>query len=661
MLFNKRFWSALLVLVMVVAMVAVPAYAQTEAAEIGFVSKTAELIDAQAGRYDIRLKVPGADGTNAHDEIILMVDGSYSMDDEWPAMKAAITEIGKAVLNGNGNTQLTLMAFGMGDNEVLVHINSVDELTQELGELPGTLLYGRSSTNCESGFTGVAEYIENHDASLNDVHVVFISDGRINTDETPHVFYTWRENGWLRYSEETITMANLMNECDAISAGLNRSNAFNTVFGDMDAAEVAETATFEQGSAWIDLVWADVYAYSGLEPETAYPVSDVERAFVKFDKENNTYLQDCFYYALIGRKYPNQYTRTPAAANALAEMEQVKSMYVVDYDSYTAWMDTGITSEKSHFVKSDGIAGLTEALQGALTSLAKTPYNDVAIVDYMSKWVCLEPESLCIVDDTNGQVIYTAAEGWLIEEAARPTTEEVPVNVELVNPAEYALGGEATEGNVHGDVYRLVWNVKEGALLRSENYSLRYSVVVDTQEAGFCYDVAYDANGNTTVSYVDENGEPQTEEILVPEVEIPTENEVVYSNSGDTATGYWCSECGSKACDHYGKITKKGKWFMYNEVTLADGESQTFMLQAGNPKNHDNIVGSYTITRSGNAYYVTYDFTEGNRLPADQHLAVSAKMKFTGAPGKDDNQDYGQWFTVDGDPDTIYVFAHFSV
>ena len=70
-----------------------------------------------------------------------MVDGSYSMGEEWPQMKETIIEIGKTILNGNGNTQLTLMAFGMGDNEVLTHVKGVNELEKSLGELPGTLLF----------------------------------------------------------------------------------------------------------------------------------------------------------------------------------------------------------------------------------------------------------------------------------------------------------------------------------------------------------------------------------------------------------------------------------------------------------------------------------------------------------------------------------------
>ncbi|MBP3386949.1 MAG: Cys-Gln thioester bond-forming surface protein [Clostridia bacterium] len=118
-----------------------------------------------SNRFEISIEVPGGGLDPKHDEIILMVDGSYSLDDEWPAMKEAIELIGKTVLNGNGNTQLTLMAFGMGDNVVLEHVKSVDDLVAALGVLPGTLLYGRSSTNCEVGFVGVAEYIKKHDNS----------------------------------------------------------------------------------------------------------------------------------------------------------------------------------------------------------------------------------------------------------------------------------------------------------------------------------------------------------------------------------------------------------------------------------------------------------------------------------------------------------------
>ena len=189
--------SGIVLLLIGLFMLIMPVKANANLNNVELASKNAYLMDEDIGKYRVELKVPGQDGNNKHDEVILMVDGSYSLDNEWPQMKETIIEIGKTVLNGNGNTQLTLMAFGMGDNEVLTHVKDVKDLERSLGELPGTLLYGRSSTNCEAGFTGVMEYINNHDESLNDAYVVYISDGRINTDETPHNFYNWRNNSWL--------------------------------------------------------------------------------------------------------------------------------------------------------------------------------------------------------------------------------------------------------------------------------------------------------------------------------------------------------------------------------------------------------------------------------------------------------------------------------
>jgi len=501
---------------------------EKEFAEIG--KKSATLIDEETNRYKITIDVPGKDGeTLYHDEIILMVDGSYSMDNEWPAMKEAINEIGRTVLNGSGSTQLTLMAFGMGDNEVLIHVKDAAELEAALGELPGNLLYGRSSTNCEAGFTGVAEYIKNHDDTINDAHVIFISDGNINTDETPRAFdanwQTWTKFGALAVAQETFG--------GTVSNGENLPEAFTAMFGDrFDGATKEEIiarafggeVTDEEFLAFAEQVWNDVYAYSGLTRGEEYPVSDAERAFVKYDKEHGTYIQDLFYYTTYKSAYVtygDRWTRTPAAADELAAMDEVESLYVVDYDGYTAWMDTGITSEKATFVQSKGIAGLCEALKGTLDELSKTPFNDVYVTDYMSKWVNLDQDTLQITDNITGEVIWTAAEGWFIEEEKRPTNQEVPVSVELVDPSEYEAGGEDVVGNYSGDIYKLTWYVKDGAMLRSDNYTLSYEVTVDTEEFGFRYDTELPANGNTELHYTDENDDPQVDPISVPDVTTP--------------------------------------------------------------------------------------------------------------------------------------------
>ena len=520
-----------------------PVYAEASAkVENGdlVADKKAEKIEGEDGKYEVSITVPGGDAEEKHDEVILMVDGSYSMDNEWPAMKEAINTIGAAVLNNNGNTQLTLMAFGMGDNIVLEHVTSADDLAAALGELPGNLLYGRSSTNCEAGFTGVAEYIANHDDTLGKVDVIFISDGNVNTDETPRAFdANWQ--AWTKFG--ALTVAQVAFE-ETVLYGENLPAAFTTVFGDrFDGAtqeEILDRAfggevTDEEFIAFAEQLWTDVYAYSKLTRGEAYPVSDAERAFVKYDKENGTYIQDLFYYSTYQSAYVtygDRWTRTPAAANALADMEQVNHLYIVDYDSKTAWMELG--HDKSTFILSSGIAGLVEALKSTITTLATTPYNNVTVTDYMSKWVNINLESLKIVDNVTGATLWTYNGGWA--EGVTPLTAESPIDVKLVTGEELAAGGLDVAGNMNGDIYLLTWRVKDGALLRSDNYSMVYEVTVDTAEEGYKAGTLYPANGYTDLTYTDPNGTNYTNEIEVPNVktEAPKPTTIRF-NSGDAS------------------------------------------------------------------------------------------------------------------------------
>ena len=497
------------------------AFAKVENGDLVADKKAEEIED---GKYEVSITVPGGDAEESHDEVILMVDGSYSMDNEWPAMKEAINTIGAAVLNNNGNTQLTLMAFGMADNEVLVHVKSAADLEAALGELPGNLLYGRSSTNCEAGFTGVAEYIANHDETLGKVDVIFISDGNVNTDETSRAFdANWQT--WTKFGASTVAQVAFE---ETVLYGENLPAAFTTVFGDrfngaatkeeiLDRAFGGEV-TDEEFIAFAEQLWTDVYAYSGLTRGEAYPVSDAERAFVKYDKENGTYIQDLFYYTTYKSAYVtygDRWTRTPAAANALADMEQVNHLYIVDYDSESAWMKLG--HDKSTFVLSSGIAGLVEALGSTITTLATTPYNNVTVTDYMSKWVNIDLDTLKIVDNVTGDIIWTYANGWA--EGVTPLTAESPIDVKLVSGAELAAGGPDVAGNMSGAIYLLTWRVKDGALLRSDNYSMVYEVTVDTAEEGYKAGTQYPANGYTDLTYTAPDGTNYTNEIEVPTVE----------------------------------------------------------------------------------------------------------------------------------------------
>ena len=519
----KKFCSALLVIALICSIIVMPVKAEENA--ISIAQKTATPIN-EKGRYEVEVQVPGEDGKSYHDEIIVMVDGSYSTDDDWNVTRQVIMEIGKTVLEGSGNTLLTVMTFGMGDNIVLKHVESVSELDATLTELPGGLLYGRSSTNCEAGFTGIGEYINNHDETLNEVHVVYITDGEINTDETEYVFADWTKNTWLKKDPITLVKWALADECGFYGDGLtNLSNAYKTVFGETiyTPEQVATEGVISEEDlmAWAEQVWKDVYEYSRMELENAYTVSDAERAFVKYDKENGTHVQEMFYYALWGRSYPNRATRTPAAGLALAADERVAHLYMVDSNKATPWMSEMTASASNvSFYESGSTKNLLATIESILTNLAYTPYNDVVVTDYMSKWVNLDQTTIKVVDNYAEQTIWTSKEGWLITEN-RPTSQEVPVVVEEVPTDAYADGGPDVVGNENGTIYKLKWYVKDGAMLRNHNFSLVYEVDVDIDETGFEYDTNYPANGNTIIEYTEKNGDEiteVTEDIDVPDV-----------------------------------------------------------------------------------------------------------------------------------------------
>ena len=81
----KKLFSLILAMSMVMSLVSVMASAAQEG---NGATKTSEKIEGT--RYQVEVSVPGKDGDDRHDEVILMVDGSYSLDGEWPDMKEAI-------------------------------------------------------------------------------------------------------------------------------------------------------------------------------------------------------------------------------------------------------------------------------------------------------------------------------------------------------------------------------------------------------------------------------------------------------------------------------------------------------------------------------------------------------------------------------------------
>lgn len=112
-------------------------------------------------------------------------------------------------------------------------------------------------------------------------------------------------------------------------------------------------------------------------------------------------------------------------------------------------------------------------------------------------------------------------------------------------------------------------------------------------------------------------------------------------------------------------IKDKGNWFMYNEY---DGGTVTYDIQAGNPKDGQNInkVGTYTVTPnldgSGNpdgTFTVNYTLDNGIH-EVDSHLAISDAQNFTGKPGQDANASFETPITAPSDG-PVYIFVHFSI
>lgn len=134
----------------------------------------------------------------------------------------------------------------------------------------------------------------------------------------------------------------------------------------------------------------------------------------------------------------------------------------------------------------------------------------------------------------------------------------------------------------------------------------------------------------------------------------------------DAIRVYRCVAGGDDSATGMGiAILEKGTWFMYNAYPKGPYE-----IQAGNPKDGSNIIGTYDVTVNGDdTYTVNYemDFSivrggyEWEIIVVDEHLGIAdfPDLPFTAKPGQDDNQDFGAPFS-DGDG-AFFIFAHFAV
>lgn len=601
----KKIWTIVLAMLLVFSVV-INVPVQAYAAENGIVTKTSTAVD-EKGRFKEEIRIAVNDLSKSHDEVIVMVDGEYSNEDDWSTVRSAIIKIGKNMLEGRVNTLFTVVACGMGENIVLEHIQTVDDLKALLPESSGKLLNGHISTNCESGFTGIAEYIKKHNETLNNVYVVCITDGEVDTDETEHIFYNWSENIWNKDQAANIARLAIEKEYDAYECGKTKiSNAYISVFGNPDenlAKSLTEIAISDENAVvWANKVWTDVYEYSGMTAGNAYSISYVEKAFVKYDKENGTYIQEIFYNSIEGREYPDRFSRTYSAGVELAQNEKVAHLYLVDTDSQTSWMAEVASAEKNvTFFEAGSVSNLLDTLNSVSSAMTHTPYNDIVAMDYTSKWVNFDIETLKIVDNYLNKTIWTKVDGWLITEN-RPTSRENPVSVKKLSVDDHY--GPNLDGNESGSIYKITWYVKDGTLLRNDNYSLIYEVDVDTDETGFRCNIDYPANGSSIIEYIKKDGQETSkgmEPIYVPNVII--RGTEVIKVSGTVQWNDENDKYGKRPNDITVNLMADGKKVDSKSVTAKDDWSYSFKDKPKYNAKGEKIV--YTVSGEKVANYTT--------------------------------------------------------
>lgn len=502
--------------------------------------------------YTISLDVPGVHG-NAHNEIIMVLDASYSMDNNgWNNICAAVESIADDFLTPDGSTVLTLMSFGMSDNLVAHHIHTMDELDDLLSSnTRNQLLYGRSATNCEVGFQGVIDYLNNHDdydydeklGELYRAYVIYVSDARTNMSNESVVWTNWMDNP--SWTVVGIGVDGIAAEQVAMDTAEGIDNpSTKAVFGNgpIDLNAFNDKGV-KMSRVLMERIWSDVYAFAGLNYDGAYPISAIEKAFVEYDAKHGTMNANCFYYAVFGYNpnfvdYDYDGIRAAERCEELADMDIVPGVNFVHFGRYCTWADPDsadanrVQHDEYNYFEATEIGSVADAIIEASQRILITPYREMEIVDYTSKWVGeIIPESARIyrtVNSASGSedvLLYSFDENggtWHVSEDQRPV-DGVPLTIERVPAGEYSGGGEDVIGNSNGEIYKLTWRVKNGALLSTDRYRLVYDVRMDTGEKGFRYGKDYPLNGNTANYYLDPNNNLRRGGMPVPEGEVPTD------------------------------------------------------------------------------------------------------------------------------------------
>jgi len=183
----------------------------------------------------------------------------------------------------------------------------------------------------------------------------------------------------------------------------------------------------------------------------------------------------------------------------------------------------------------------------------------------------------------------------------------------------------------------------------------------------------YDEYASQAYTYTDVDGEGVRVTLIGLD---PLQVEAVYGYEGNTdgfdldaIRVYRCAPRlkGDSATGLGMRIWRRGKWCMYNVYNERLERTGPYYIQAGNPRGGINIIGSYWIENLGGGWYAAYyQFDEVvvngwvyDIIVLEEHLSIRNFPWFTGAPGRDDNADFGvPFYDEDG---AFYIFAHFEV
>ncbi len=543
---RKRLASLFLAFAMILSLVAAGGWTLTASAaetakegmEFEIVGKKTADLMTNPGQYEVRITVPGVQTSDEYNEIIVMVDASLSQAGNFDNLKNLLINLGKEVLSDDASMRLTLMGFGLGPRRA-GSFYSVAQLEQFLaGATQEDLLQERSATNCEVGFEYVNDYI-NNSSKLKKTYVIYTSDGGANLDETALDWSKWEDETVFDYyrtfTKEDVISYIVGTELEHIYAGNDPIPATFAMFP-AEAANVVIAASSSgagsdahkaaldalnakinaDGAAYVTAVLKSIFQNSNYTWGSGYSAADVEKAFQTYFRTfigQDVAAYDSYmdlFYAIFGdtgsKLLTNRYTRAAEASVALQQNSKVLGVYHVGYSGASStWMNPdngyyeGKDISKLTYVYNSNFASVTGDMLGLTNEIITMEYSDVTVHDPMSKWVILDESSIRIYDDATNTKLWENG-SWLTDVKL---TDEIPISV-------------TTNEDGHREI---TWKIKDGPLLHTDRYSLRYVVDVDETVEGFEYGKEYPANDPTDFTYTDHNGDPNTVPIEVPNVE----------------------------------------------------------------------------------------------------------------------------------------------